>query len=292
MFIFVKEKLKKNLIKILQNKGISKIFRIFGRTVKGNIIYFIRDDINRNYAKILAENTKYDIKSIENLLNKIELVQRNVHCAHGQYEFYVMQAMILNLPIDGPIIELGCYKGGSTAKLSLICKLTGRELYAFDSFEGLPAPSKQDLKHEYTPIIYPKKSVSYVAGEYTGSLEEVKRNVSKFGSIEICKFIKGRFEDTLPNFNVKPACIFMDVDYIESARTAIKFLWPRLSPGGLFFSHESGVLDFIKAITDQDWWKKEMNQPPPLIYGAGYGTCWRYNKIAFPSNIMFFKKLI
>lgn len=286
----MKEKLKAYFIKILQSEFVSKILHIFGRSVKGNIIYFIKDSIRRDYVKNLTENTKFDMKSIEILLNKIEVIHKNVECAHGQYEFYVMQAMILSLPIDGPIIELGCYKGGSTAKLSLICKLTGRKLYAFDSFEGLPSPSTRDLKHEYTPIIYPKKSVSYVAGAYAGSLEEVKKNVSEFGNREICKFIKGYFEDTLPNFNVKPACIFMDVDYIESARTVIKFLWPKLLPGGLFFSHESGVLDFIKAITDQDWWKKELNQPPPLLYGAGYGTCWRYDKFAFPSNIMYFKK--
>lgn len=287
----MKEKIKKLFINVLQTEGINKIFRIFNRMNKGNVIYFTKNDIIRNYINTLAENTKYDIKTIEILLNKIDDIQRNVHCAHGQFEFYVMQGMILNLPIDGPFVELGCYKGGSTAKLSLICKLTGRKLYAFDSFEGLPAPSQQDLKHNFTPMIYPQKSVSYVAGAYSGSLEEVKNNVLRYGSIEVCEFIKGLFEETLPNFKISPACIFMDVDYIESARTVIKYLWPKLLPKGLFFSHESGVIDFIEAITDRNWWKKELNQPTPLLYGAGFGTCWRYiNKIAFPSNLMFFKK--
>ncbi|HLT27990.1 MAG TPA: TylF/MycF/NovP-related O-methyltransferase, partial [Zeimonas sp.] len=36
------------------------------------------------------------------------------------------------------LVEAGCFKGGSTAKLSLLAELAGRELVVFDSFEGLP----------------------------------------------------------------------------------------------------------------------------------------------------------
>src|SRR5690606_19018518 len=38
----------------------------------------------------------------------------------------------------GVLVEAGCFKGGSTAKLSLLAELAGRELVVFDSFEGLP----------------------------------------------------------------------------------------------------------------------------------------------------------
>ena len=52
-------------------------------------------------------------------------------------------------------------------------------------------------------------------------------------------------------------------------------MWPKLLPGGLIFSHEGLVVDYIKGITNMSWWEKNLNQKPPLLYGAGYGCCWR-----------------
>ncbi len=201
-----------------------------------------------------------------------------------------MQTMMVTLPLKGSIIELGCYKGTSTAKISLICKLTGRKLYAFDSFEGLPSPTTKDLKHKFTPFISDREYKRYKKGYYAGSLEDVKKNVETYGCIDVCQFIKGYFEDTLPLFEGRPACIFMDVDYIESAYTVLKFLWPKLLPNGVFFTHESTVINYIKAITNSDWWEKELKQKPPLLYGAGYGTNWRYGLLSFSSNIGYFIK--
>ena len=44
----------------------------------------------------------------------------------------------------GCVVECGTYKGGSATNLSLICRITGRKLHIFDSFEGVSAPSKLD----------------------------------------------------------------------------------------------------------------------------------------------------
>jgi hypothetical protein len=248
------------------------------------------ESIKNDYFERLIENTKYDSKTIGTLLNRIQKIDNNIKCAHSPFEFYLMQAIILTLKVPGPILELGCYKGGSTAKLSLLCKLTGRKLYAFDSFEGLPPPTTLDLKHSYMPWVYEKKIVEYSESSYAGSLEEVRNNVEKHGEISVCEFVKGFFENTLPNFKERPAAIFMDVDYIESARTVIKHLWPKLRAGGYLFSHEALVADFIKGLSNSKWWQKELGHDPPLILGAGYGSCWRSKFFALPSNIFYLEK--
>ena len=41
--------------------------------------------------------------------------------------------------MEGVVVECGCFLGGSTANLSLVCEVVGRELIVYDSFEGLPA---------------------------------------------------------------------------------------------------------------------------------------------------------
>ena len=44
----------------------------------------------------------------------------------------------------GVVVECGCFMGGSTANLSLVCGIVGRGLIVYDSFEGLPRPTPGD----------------------------------------------------------------------------------------------------------------------------------------------------
>jgi hypothetical protein len=282
----IKEKIA-NLI----NSSLNKVqFQPIRNGLRMTLYNMLRNDAKRNYIQSLAKNTQYDTDVLKELFYKFDKINHNIQCAHGEFEFYIMYAMILELLIEGPIIELGCFKGGSTAKLSLLSELTGRKLYAFDSFEGLPIPGPEDIEHDLIPWIYYKETVEYNEGTYIGTLDEVKSNVAKYGCIDVCEFRKGYFQETLPNFKVNPACIFIDVDYIESARVVLKHLWPKLLPGGIFFTHETLSINFIEAITNSIWWESELNERPPLLYGAGYGTCWRWGHFTFPSNIAYFKK--
>jgi O-methyltransferase len=55
--------------------------------------------------------------------------------------------MILLAP-PGVIVEAGCYKGGSTAKFSLMAEKVNRDLVVFDSFQGIPEnaePHEKDM---------------------------------------------------------------------------------------------------------------------------------------------------
>ena len=79
------------------------------------------------------------------------------------YKSHLAMALkILETPteIPGDIIECGTWKGGCATNLSLVCKIVGRKLKIYDSFEGLPEgkPSDREAKH-------------YKKGDYCGSLE-------------------------------------------------------------------------------------------------------------------------
>ncbi len=265
---------------------LSGILKIFEKKLLSWILNYVKKD----FIETITKESAHKYKSINNLLKKFEIIQKNILCAHNDIELYIMYAMMLKLHVDGPIVEFGCYKGGSTAKLSLICELMGKDLYVFDSFEGLPPPSDKDLKHQFMPFIKKNKFLRYFKGDYTASLQEVKLNVSKYGNKKVCKFEKGFFKATLSNFKLKPSCIFMDVDLIDSALLVIKNVWPKLHAEGLFFTHEAGVINYIEAITDPSWWNRELGQHPPLLYGAGYGLGWRWKDFSFPSNVAYFKK--
>lgn len=238
----------------------------------------------------LVEQTEYSKKTLKKVLKSIKKIHQIIPCSHGYFEFLILYGIILTLPVKGPIIEFGCYKGGSSAKLSLISKLTRRKLYIFDSFEGLPVPDKEDKKHHIVPWIDSRKEAIYKKGLYSGSLDEVKNNITQYGCIDVCSFHKGYFEETLPTFNMKAACICMDVDYIKSAKTVLQYMWPQLKDKGILFTHEAGVIEYIKGITDINWWEKELHQKPPLLYGAGYGINFRWHGFSFLSNTAYFIK--
>jgi hypothetical protein len=77
-------------------------------------------------------------------IRRLEIVLRclwislRVDCPHAQAEILAFATHVLLLPpsVEGCIVEAGAYKGGSTAKLSLVCAAVRRRLVVFDSFQG------------------------------------------------------------------------------------------------------------------------------------------------------------
>ncbi|MGH9396990.1 MAG: TylF/MycF/NovP-related O-methyltransferase [Terriglobia bacterium] len=203
----------------------------------------------------------------ERLIKAFSAVDRNITSAHSPAELLFIARTILALPIGGAIVECGSYKGASTAKLSLIAKATGRKLYVCDTFQGLPEPVGAGVYHRAN-----NSQRQFQAGEYAGSLQEVRENIRRWGSLEVCSFVQGLFEQTLPQLHVEPAAVFVDVDYISSARDCLKYLWPQLRSGGYFFTHEATFVEYVEGIADGDWWHENLGRCPPVLFGAGYGV--------------------
>ena len=105
-------------------------------------------------------------------LNKLNKVDKNVRSAHNASHILQFLLAILKLPktVNGSIVEVGAYKGAGTCKISLFADHIGRELYVFDSFEGLPENSEV---HEKSLEGHSIKDW-FKAGNFSGSLEEVR----------------------------------------------------------------------------------------------------------------------
>jgi hypothetical protein len=124
--------------------------------------------------------------------------------------------------LDGHFLEFGCFKGFSSSCLSFCCRHLDLPMEIFDSFAGLP----------------PSDSDHYSAGEFCGTLAEVRANIDEFGDPRVVSFHEGFFADTLPRLGRRPViCIWMDVDLFSSARDVARiFDWlPRTS---VVFTHE------------------------------------------------------
>ena len=160
----------------------------------------------------------------------------------------------------GLVVECGTWKGGAAANLSLACRLVGRTLRVYDSFQGLPSGQAGDREAQY-----------YQAGDYCGTLDEVKRNIERFGSIECCEFVQGWFSDTLPGLSEPVMLAFVDVDLEASLDVCVRHLWPRLTEHGYLFIDEFVGLDYCALFYSEKYWWTHFRRTPPGLIGAGVG---------------------
>lgn len=126
------------------------------------------------------------------------------------HQLYVLKSY----GIAGDFAEFGCFKGFSSAMLSFACRQLGVKMHIFDSFEGLP----------------PAEGSGYRAGEYAGSLDEVRANVTRYGAIEVVEFHPGFFSETFRHYRPPNLmCLWMDVD-LESSSRDLMVVADRLDP--------------------------------------------------------------
>ena len=200
------------------------------------------------------------------LIKQLYVISSKIESPHTQGEMLDMIRVILSLrpESNGVVVEAGCFKGGSTAKFSLAVDIVGRNLVVFDSFEGIPENVEPQDKD-----IFGWKAEVFKKGDYCGTLEEVISNVTRFGKIERCRFIKGWFDDTMPDFKEPISAIYIDVDLASSTRTCLKYLFPLLERGGILYSQDGHLPLVVDVFSDDDFWSKEVGCKKPLIQGLG-----------------------
>ena len=223
---------------------------------------FFRQETGREYGVDLWAKIKLLLAARKN--------EREITGASSFIEHLVMATHILRVPksLKGSVVECGCYKGRSTASLSLVCKLCDRDLEVFDSFQGLPEPAADDKVHQR--LNYPELA-TYSAGAFCGTLQEVQENVRRFGDISVCNFHSGYFDKTTPNFDRACVFVFVDADLRESVEAVVRNLWPRLLDGCSFFTHEAEQLEIASLFYDKCWWKNQFSCDAPGLVGAGNG---------------------
>lgn len=223
------------------------------------------------FPRHLADDARFRGELIERFAE----IHERVVCEHQPGEAYLLADAVLNLKVRGSVVECGCFQGGMTAKLSLACAATRRTLYVCDSFSGLPKPELFGGEYRHDPDrsdVLEKFGATrlFQQGEYAASLNTVQANIEAFGCIDVCRFVPGCFSDTLPNLDINPALVSIDVDLIESGRECLKWLWPRLS-GRRFFTHEAFNRTYMDGLLDSDFWQVTFGEPVPEVAGDGTG---------------------
>jgi O-methyltransferase len=177
-----------------------------------------------------------------------------------------MKLLEISPEVKGSVVECGCWKGGATVNLSLICELTGRTLKVYDSFEGLPEPTEGD------PVAARTFKAGFMPGIFGGTLDEVSDNVRHYGAIDVCQFYKGWFSDTLPHHEGDIVLAFWDVDFFSSLHDCLSNLWPSIVDDGFVFLDDYLDLDYCAVFYSEKYWDKYFSSAPPGLIGVGTGV--------------------
>jgi O-methyltransferase len=170
--------------------------------------------------------------------------------------------------IEGDLLEAGVWRGGATIFMRGLLDVLNdqnRKIFAADSYEGCPPPTKQeDMKDNY----YKVKLLDV-------GLEIVKNNFSRYDLLDDrVVFLKGWFKDTLPNgpFN-KLSLIRVDGDMYESTMDALVNTYHKLSKGGYLLVDDYGGIEAARKAVDD--FRKQNNITDPIIKVDWTGIYWQ-----------------
>jgi len=192
----------------------------------------------------------------------------------------VLAREILSVPPDvqGDVVECGVWKGASSASLSWVCDLVKRRLWVCDSFEGLPNDGMRRHEGLHTGIYG-----YYKEGMFAGTLEEARQNISRWGRLEVCSFVKGLFAESLVALKEPLVFAFLDVDLASSTRDCLRHIWPLLAEDAAIYTDDAADLEVVGVFFDEPWWRETLGCGAPGYVGSGCGLPLnpRYSSIGY-----------
>jgi O-methyltransferase len=224
----------------------TKLFSIPRKIVRKVLLYLVAsikigEDSIRNVVCEIHEKEKV-ISLVEEIRGENQLLMRD----NEVYELYAAVKSVKK--IKGDIAEVGTYKGGSS---KIICEAEGdKAIHLFDTYSGLPAPSKED--------------VYFTEGLLSASLDQVKKYLSKYPNVNI---YDGIFPTTADPIKDKMfSFVNLDVDTYNSTMDCLKFFYPRMSRGGIIISHD--YINIVSVMASVDEFFKDKPEPVLKTFGT------------------------
>ena len=129
-----------------------------------------------------------------------------------------------------------------------------RNLYLYDTYEGMSTPTEIDKSHDGV------SAQTQLNGDpdmtdvgCLAVLDDVRKNLHSTGyPLERIHFIQGKVEDTIPSHLPQQiALLRLDTDWYESTRHELEQLYPLLSPGGILIIDDYGHWEGARKAVDE-----------------------------------------
>lgn len=154
--------------------------------------------------------------------------------------------------LKGAIVECGVWKGGCSSAMLLAIQETGsgRHLWAFDSFEGLPRPTEKDGDWAF------RKSDEWGGAGCEATEADFRETLFGIAGLkdENVHIRKGWFKDTMPGAKreIGPIAILrLDGDWYDSVLVCLEHLYDLVVPGGYILIDDYGYWEGARKATDE-----------------------------------------
>ena len=228
----------------------------------GNALEALREELrlfpSNREAKLLFDRLSVLFQSPENSFSDSEFnhilktIKPYTLLSHQRlYSLYNHARQVCEADMPGNFVECGVAAGGSTALLAYVIKSKSkqpRKIYAFDSFEGMPAPTDADT-HQGIPA----EETGWGSGTCFATEESVMEICNALNVSDIVEPVKGYFQETLPyaRNQIGPvALLHMDGDWYDSTRVILANLYDNVITNGFIqvddYGHWEGCKKAIK----------------------------------------------
>lgn len=189
------------------------------------------------------------------------------------FSLYNLAKKVCLEDIPGNFVECGSCKGGSAALLGAIIKRYSRrprQVYAFDTFEGMPEPTEVDIHNGI-----PANDTGFGVGTLKAPIIENIQLISQLLDVkDIVIPVKGLFAETLPKYKSEIdaiAFLHADGDWYDSTMDIFNNLYDNVVPNARIQVDDYGHWDGCrKALHDFENLRKEQF----ILHRIDYTAVW------------------
>jgi len=161
----------------------------------------------------------------------------------------------LNAP--GDFAEFGLWRGDTFIPLARLAVSAGRQAHGIDSFEGMAEPTAKDFD-AFGKCAYPKGALAAAPdteSRIKASLQAV------LPSINIWRGFIPKVFSQMPD-DLRFAFAHVDLDQYAPTLATLRWVWPRISPGGIMCCHDYfDGRTFLAGGAIDDWMGQRKIEP-------------------------------
>jgi O-methyltransferase len=236
------------------------MMHIIKTIIKNFFAWFGFDIVNRQISMLALSDISSEDAEIIKMVKSYTMTQPETVAGLIEAVRYIVKH-----DIPGAFVECGVWRGGSMMTVAMVLSKIGdfsRDLYLFDTFNGMTPPDNRDIDLFGTPatLEFEQRRISDTASTWSNCpIDEVRRAMYSTGyPEEKIHFIQGNVLDTIPEFGPESISLLrLDTDWYESTRHELVHFFPRIAQHGVLIIDDYGHYRGSREATDD--YLKESN---------------------------------
>jgi hypothetical protein len=154
---------------------------------------------------------------------------------------------------EGCFVEIGVYKGGTGYQLAKLAEEQNRQIFLYDTFEGIPYTSDMDY---------------HKVGDFNDTDYETVKNAIPYATV-----VKGLFPESA--IEMPPiAFLHLDCDQYKSVIDSVNYLLPKMVSGGIIWFDDAAPGQNVQKgnVNGAHWAMLE-------LFDGKYQVCKNSNKV-------------